>query len=218
MNICPIPLRWNQIYEALLSECKANRIASSPPVPLILGGWAYSNDVQNAETWKATESWAQENGLAKHVVVPAGDWYTVEHQYSGAVGPFGAPMYLPWKYEPEPVPVAANVETALMRLIEIWGDVAGELSGHTRPNRITGAKARRLVVLVSPSALPPPWGDWEKLLQDESRRTFTKLRQAINAAIAPVEIDHVEFEIEDSSTTKPSDTGKDLRFLAPVAI
>jgi hypothetical protein len=204
MNICPIPLRWNEIYEALLSACKEKRIASSPPVPLILSGWVYSNDVEKAETWKATESWAQENGLTEHVVVPEGDWYAVEHPYIGAVGPFGAPMYLPWKFKPEPIPSAANIEAALKRLIEAWGDVAGELNHCTRPYRITGAKARRLVVLVLPSASLPPWGDWKSLPKDDSRRTFTKLRQAINRATAPLEIDHVEFEIEDSVATDSS--------------
>ena len=199
MNICPIPLRWNRIYEALLSACKERGIASAPPVPLILNGWVYSNDVQKSETWRATESWAQENGLAEHVVIPAGEWYAIEHPHSGAVGPLGDPMYLPWKFEPEPIPSAASIEAALTRLTEAWDNVAGELSEYSRPCRITGSKARRLVVALSPSAPPPPWGDWKKLPQDESRRSFTKLRQAINAAIAPVEIDHVEFESESGS-------------------
>ena len=105
-------------------------------------------------------------------------------------------MYLPWKPEPAPVPSAAIIAMALTRLKETWPDVAGELSRYTCPSRITGKKARRLVILLSPSSPPPPWGDWKRLPDDDSRRAFTKLRKAINAAIAPVEIDHVEFEIE----------------------
>lgn len=197
-------MRWNEIYKALLSACKEKRIASAPPVPLILNGWVYSNDLQKAETWRATESWARENGLAEHIAIPAGEWYEVENPYSGAVGPLGGPMHLSWKSEPEPIPSAANVAAALTRLTETWGDVAGDLSQFTRPYQITGAKARRLVVLLSPSAPPPPWGDWKKLPDDESRRTFTKLRRAINATIAPIEIDHVEFETEDTSAAGPS--------------
>jgi len=193
MNICPNPGRWNEIYEVLLAACKHRNIGSLPPVPLILNGWLYSNDADKADRWKRTESWAQENGLSELVAVSVEDWYAVEYPFRGTVGPLGGPMYLPWKFEPVPAPDAATVKTALTRIMQIWADVAGELSRYTRPSQLTGAKCRRLVVLRSASAPPPPWGDWNRLADDDSRRKFTKLRQSINAAIAPVEIDHIDF-------------------------
>lgn len=78
MNICPNPVRWNEIYKALLAACKHRHIASLPPVPLILNGWVFSNDADKANRWKTTESWAQENGLWELVAVSTEDWYTVE--------------------------------------------------------------------------------------------------------------------------------------------
>jgi hypothetical protein len=55
---------------------------------------------------------------------------------------------------------------------------------------------RRLVVSVSQSAPSPPWGDWNRLANNESRRAFTELRRKVNTAIAPLEIDHIDFEIK----------------------
>ena len=34
-----------------------------PPVPLILAGWAYSNDVEKRSRWQETLAWADHHGL-----------------------------------------------------------------------------------------------------------------------------------------------------------
>lgn len=75
VNICPSPGRWHEIHKALLAACNERRIPTKPPVPLILNGWVFSNDIEKAERWNATEQWAQENGLAELVAVPPEDWY-----------------------------------------------------------------------------------------------------------------------------------------------
>src|SRR5215831_14752407 len=58
---------------------------------------------------------------------------------------------------------------------------------------IHGKKARRLVIYAEGIAIPP-WGGWTYLSSDESkRRTFTQFRRAVNAALAPHQVDHIEF-------------------------
>jgi len=196
VDICPKPLRWKAIYERLLSACEGNAIASRPPVPLILSGWSYTNDAEKAERWKATKAWAEQNALSELITVPPEDWYSVEKPSSYPIGPLGRPTYLPWRFEPAPKPSADDVKAAFVRLIDKWAKIAGALSEYTRPSRITGRKRRRLLVTRLPSAPPPPWGDWGKLGGGDPRRRFTELRQAVNAAVAPLEIDHIDFEIE----------------------
>ena len=63
----------------------------------------------------------------------------------------------------------------------------------TRPVAFTGKKARRLLIHADATALPP-WGNWAQRGDDEEqRRAFTRLRSTINRAIAPHEVDHIEF-------------------------
>jgi hypothetical protein len=57
----------------------------------------------------------------------------------------------------------------------------------------TGKKARRLLVQAEGTATPP-WGGWSYRSPDEAkRRTFTRFRSAVNKAIGPHEVDHIEF-------------------------
>jgi len=42
----------------------------SPPKPLILAGWAYSNDIEKKKRWEETVDWATKNecqGLLKNI-------------------------------------------------------------------------------------------------------------------------------------------------------
>jgi len=75
-----------------------------------------------------------------------------------------------------------------------WTEIAGPgLGAVTRPLAFTGKKARRLVICVEDTAIAP-WGGWTCLSSDESkRRSFTQFRRAVNDAIAPHEVDHIEF-------------------------
>jgi len=63
------------------------------------------------------------------------------------------------------------------------------------PSRI--AVARTLHLVFGEGAATPPWGAWSSLpVNEETRRKFTRFRAAINAAIAPHEVDHVDFTTE----------------------
>lgn len=214
MNICPIPTRWNAIYESLLKACTSQATASKPPVPLILNSWWSMNDVEKVERWEETKTWAEENGFSELLTVAPEEWYSVDEPSTYDIGPLGGPMYLPWRFEPSPIPSPDQVETVFIKLTENWEKIAGELSQYTRPSRITGKKRRRLVVVRVPSAPSPRWGDWNKLAVGHSRRRFTEFRRAVNEAIAPFEIDHIDFEVESNGPVgKPQGHRKDTRRL-----
>jgi hypothetical protein len=85
---------------------------------------------------------------------------------------------------------AKHLET----LISDWENIVGpELARVSSPVAFTGAKARRLLVQVD-GAGRPPWGGWSCLSNvEEERRAFTRFRASINAAIAPHEVDHIDF-------------------------
>lgn len=64
MLICPLPRVWADIHQALHRAWeRSGRVGPAPPVPLILAGWAYSEDMEKAGRWTATVRWAEERGL-----------------------------------------------------------------------------------------------------------------------------------------------------------
>ena len=201
MNICPNPRRWHEIDERLLGVCAERKITRLPPKPLILNGWVSTNDLEKAHRWAETVNWAEKHGLADLVAVDPPDWYAVEKPSSCPIGPLGGPMYLPWRFDSVARPSEQSVRAAFEALLNNWVSIAGELALFTQPSRFTGAKMRRLVVSVSQSAASPPWGQWNRLANDESRRAFTELRRKVNTTIAPLEIDHIDFELEPGHST-----------------
>jgi len=73
--ICPKPDKWNEIFENL---CRAYEIQTGerlpfhssemsgtggPPVPLILGGWVFTSNLDKKIRWEQTIKWAKERGL-----------------------------------------------------------------------------------------------------------------------------------------------------------
>ncbi len=197
--VCPLPRPWHEIYQCLKAAWeKTGRQGEPPPVPLILNGWIYSNEVAKHERWQDTITWARQNGL-EHLIPNLADdqKYIVEELTSYAVGPLGGPMYLHWNFEVKKRPENAAIVIALERLKEHWSEVAGvKLAAHTEPLKFTGKRQRRLLVKAS-RAIQPPWGSWDQLIPGHERRTFTRLRQAVNGVIAPLAVDHIDFEISD---------------------
>jgi hypothetical protein len=84
-----------------------------------------------------------------------------------------------------------------------WHDIAGsKLCDVTSPLRFEGVKRRRLVVFAKIEA-SPPWGTWTELDGDQNRRLFfTRFHTAVNAAIFPLEVDHIDF-VHKSPKTSP---------------
>lgn len=196
VRICPNPTAWSLAFERLTkhAECCPCHPAS-PPVPLILAGWSGTNDVEKKQRWEETVSWARANGCAETIDgIPDSDFHFVQEPSTYMVGPFGGPMYRPWDYEPKSPPRSEDLDRHLEMLRSQWSEIVGaDISRATRPIAFTGRKARCLLIHADPT-IQPPWGSWFQLSELESeRRTFTAFRSAINKAIAPHEVDHVEF-------------------------
>jgi hypothetical protein len=106
----------------------------------------------------------------------------------------GGPCYRPWDFEAKVRPSDDELANHLEYLFAHWANIAGSvLSVITRPLMFTGKKARRLLVEADSTATPP-WGRWShRSSQEAERRTFTHFRSAVNQAIAPHEVDHIEF-------------------------
>jgi hypothetical protein len=194
--VCPVPLAWVRVHGLLRNAWEQDgRQGTPPPTPLILGGWFHTNDVEKARRWRETCTWATENGYT-HLIPDFAreEQYQVVAMSSYDIGPLGGPMYLPWSFDPKEKPSDAAVSLAMEKLREQWASIAGPtLAPITRPLRFTGIKKRRLVVLADGST-KPPWGEWHYLAPGERRRTFMALRQAVNDAIAPMMVDHIDFE------------------------
>jgi hypothetical protein len=200
VRICPNPVPWDQAYK-LLAKYEADRPCAlpSPPTPLILAGWAYSNDNEKARRWQETVAWANANGCPELVSkIPDADYYFVDNPSTYAIGPLGGPMYRPWDFGTKARPASAELEQHFRMLASKWSEIVGdELGRVTRPLAFGGQKARRLLVSADSNARPT-WGGWSYLSNHESgRRTFTRFRTAINKAITPHEVDHVDFIIDD---------------------
>lgn len=193
--VCPQPASWVEVHGALTRAWEAgSREGPPPPKPLILTGWISTNDLEKAQRWQETMIWARARNLEHVAQVRKQDGCCVEGFTAYGVGPSGGPMYLPWNFGTKPTPAAESVQTAMAILSSDWSPiVGGELGGMTKPLRFTGKKKRRLVVKADAEQVPP-WGGWNYLVPGEERRTFTHLRYAVNRAIAPLEVDHIDFE------------------------
>lgn len=126
--------------------------------------------------------------------IPDNDFYFVNEPTTYVVGPAGGPMYRPWDFDNKSRPPSKELAQHFETLKSRWSDIVDpELAHITRPLAFSGEKARRLLVLAEGSSRPP-WGGWSHLsLVEADRRTFTRFRAAVNDAIAPHEVDHVDF-------------------------
>ena len=187
---------WNDVYKELTRFAETHDCKDTlPPKPLILAGWAYSNDIEKKNRWEETVKWAENNGCQELVGgIRDEEFYFVVAPTTNAVGPMGSPMYRSWDFESKERPSTAVLENAMETLLKKWPEVAGnELSGITCPLAFTGPKARRLLVKADAES-HPSWGGWTYLSPVESdRRTFTKFRALVNRAISPHEVDHIDF-------------------------
>lgn len=198
-RVCPNPIPWNAVYQRLLHVWESRPDLPKPPVPLILNGWVFSNDVEKMDRWEDTLRWAQTAGCEPITSsLSDDDFYQTEEVTSYRIGPLGGPMHHPWDFETKQKPGQQVLDTGLLRLRENWPDLAIGFATGTHPVGFSGNKARKLVVAVSEQVLPP-WGTWDSLSNDEAkRRTFTAFRKAINEILHPHEVDHIDFVIDNS--------------------
>jgi hypothetical protein len=64
--ICPTPMRWNDIYTALLEVWRkgGSKPDDKPPVPLILAAWWECPPVAKKARWLETLDWADNTTAA----------------------------------------------------------------------------------------------------------------------------------------------------------
>ena len=95
----------------------------------------------------------------------------------------------------KPTPSRETVANALEVLKVRWAEIVGaELGPITRPLRFTGRRKRKLLVWADINGVPP-WDSWTTLpTLLATRRRFTQFRAAVNGAIAPMQVDHIEFK------------------------
>lgn len=200
-RICPNPIPWEQAYKRLTKYAESRPcVPPSPPKPLILAGWAYSNDNEKAQRWQETVAWANAHACPEIVSeIPDADYYFVDSLSAYTIGPLGGPMYQEWNFETKAKPTPRELDEHLRTLSSKWSEIVGnELGRATRPLRFGGQKSRRLLISANANTCPT-WGGWSYLSNDESeRRAFTRFRAAINKAIVPHEVDHADFIISET--------------------
>lgn len=197
IRVCPNPIPWSNVFKRLSRVADVRADLSKPPVPLILNGWVFSNDAEKIARWNQTVEWAKDAGCEDLTdALLDEDYYFTDEVTSYQVGPHGGPMYRGWDFEAKERPEQEALENALERLNMRWAEIAIGFADATRPVGFTGGKARRLVVTVTKDA-DPPWGGWDRISPaEEKRRTFTVFRRAVNKALEPLEVDHIDFTIE----------------------
>ncbi len=197
IRVCPNPIPWNKVFRRLSIIADARPNLPKPPTPLILNGWVFSNDTEKMNRWNETIEWAKKADCDDIVLLlKDDDYYYTESLTTYAIGPMGGPMYRDWDFESKEKPDENALKITFYKLLEEWVLIAGDIASMTRPIGFSGIKSRRLVVAVL-ADIDPPWGNWDRLsLHPEQRRTFTRFRAAVNTAIAPHEVDHIDFTKE----------------------
>ena len=192
-RICPKVDIWYATYKKLRKFAEKNNCQpTSPPVALVLSGWDYSDDVDKMHRWEDTVRWATDNGCIDLISsIPEDQYYCVKKLTNDDMD---WPLYGDWDLESKECPSHADLEKYMSKLSTQWSEIVGtDLASRTYPIVFTGVKARRLLVYAD-SVYDPPWGKWTRLSEKKSeRRTFTKFRAAINQAIFPHEVDHIDF-------------------------
>jgi hypothetical protein len=198
-KICPKPNVWHKIYGKLDAYSRSRVcVPKMPPVPLILAGWNFSNDVEKRERWNDMVEWASKNGCELLVSnISVDDFYTVETPTSYLVGPNGGPSKLSWNFETREKPEPKLLTQCVDKLKSSWPEIVGaELATMTKPIKFSGAKKRALVVRAE-AGTTPSWGTWNTISRDETARSnFRRFRSAINTAIMPHHVDHVIFSVK----------------------
>jgi hypothetical protein len=188
--VCPLPRMWIEIVRSMKRELVASGKPYTPPPPLLIfGGWSDSSDHQKAQRWRDTIDWAKSHHV-EHLIPEL----TAEESLIvyGLRSPRPDPREL-WHYDPRPKPSREQTEEALRKLKAEWErTIEPHLASLTTPLSFTGRKMRRLVVKADFSS-DPPWGSWTSISNRDQRGTFTQLRKAVNEAIRPLEVDHIEF-------------------------
>lgn len=198
IHVCPKPPIWVETYQRLdESWRRAGCGCEPPPMPLVLAGWIYSSDRDKQQRWQQTIEWADRHNFAHLMPILRDDEYYVTDYLSTS---YPEQNYRPDRYVVRERPSADAIANALQVLKRDWHNIVGpELASVCEPDSFTGSKARRLLVTVFREHTPP-WGTWSSLSAGAPRQAFTAFRERINAAITPVYVDHIDFNVRTNDT------------------
>jgi len=71
--ICPNPPEWAKLHSTATAAAEDG---DTFPKPLILAGWAFSNDAEKRQRWLETVEWLEARGLAGLIESEVeGAWY-----------------------------------------------------------------------------------------------------------------------------------------------
>ena len=192
IQVCPMPRPWGDAYNLLREFSQSNKCnPQEPPKPLILSGWGFSSDVDKHQRWEETVRWAERNGCIELIdAIPESDLLYVEELNDYAYGD----QFANWNMDSKVRPSTEDLDRYLGLLKTNWSKIVGpDLAEITSPLSFSGLKARKLLVQAA-SNKQPPWGSWAQRSSDPERRyTFTVFRAAVNEAISPHEVDHIDF-------------------------
>jgi hypothetical protein len=74
-----MPPLWQKIHRRLIESMRDSIASPPPPIPLILAGWVFSNDLEKQQRWQETIAWAESHGCSEHVRdLPPSSMYVVE--------------------------------------------------------------------------------------------------------------------------------------------
>ena len=96
ITICPQPPHWAAICQRLIELARiADQSIPPSPKPLILAGWAYSNDLEKQARWRETVEWAEKWGFTEIIkAITPEMMYQFENPSTNQIGPLGGPMHL----------------------------------------------------------------------------------------------------------------------------
>lgn len=82
-RIVPKPIRWRELWELLEGKTQQGNGSWSPPLPLILSAWSYSDDQQKRSRFFEHLYWALQHGQLEQVTdflmgLAESDWYCGE--------------------------------------------------------------------------------------------------------------------------------------------
>lgn len=192
----PAGLAWHEFWSWLSAAKPAD--TPNPPVPLILAASGES-DASKHHRLRQQLEWADrhdrlDEAITRLAAIPVEQWNASSLE-SWNQDSYPPPWHWGWTSDPKPKISAEDATKLIEHLRANWDEVAGhELGRVTSPLRFEGAKRRRLVVRARSDA-SPPWGSWFSLARGGNRRAFTRFRAAVNAAIKPHEVDHIDFDL-----------------------
>jgi hypothetical protein len=206
IRICPLPRTWITVVKRLEAYAREHACEPrSPPDPLVLSGWTFSNDAEKAQRWEATVEWARRNGCDGLLAdVPDSEFFALSIRVAYETGVSGEHTS-PHGSPPLGVRPSVLIQAAWLGVLQRrWREIAGEnLATGMRPLAFVGEAFRSLLVEADAN-LRPPWGTWTEIYPDQpSRRAFRTFRAAVNRAIAPHEVYHIEFRLSGAESNAP---------------